>query len=473
MSEHDLEKLLGGFAANTLTPEERQVLYAAALQDQSLFNALADEQALKELLADPQVRQALLAALERQKSKQSTGGSSWMVWFRRPTNLALAGGLASAVIAILLGTKIYQDSLKQAAPSAVTEKTAPAAPPASVTTPPTQPTTKEPQQRTNEITEPVPDAAKKDALMDKATTREKAAKLSAPKEKPAADLARDQAASLRQENAPQTESAKAQEQPAAVPEPQPQALRAPSAPPTSELKRREPTATSALAGAVTPRVSARALFYGTPSMEQEPPSRSGIAKDIRPGAQAPANAPLVEQKDRSSALLGKLERAKQSVEHPLGIRYSLIMAGPGGIDMEVDPTTPVGKDDAPRLAVQTNEDGYLSVLDARPSSDKPTVLFPSSGDGRVTRRTTMAIALEQVFDAQQTAEQIRLLVFFSRTPRDISSPLPTEKHAPRLLIEQVDPSQPGAPAEQAVYVVNADPASAAALWMEILLSLRP
>lgn len=47
MSEHDLEKLLGGFAADTLTAEERELLYTAALNDQRLFNALADEQALK------------------------------------------------------------------------------------------------------------------------------------------------------------------------------------------------------------------------------------------------------------------------------------------------------------------------------------------------------------------------------------------------------------------------------------------
>jgi len=51
MAEHELEKLLGGFSADTLTAEERQQLYAAALHDQQLFNALANEQALKDLLA--------------------------------------------------------------------------------------------------------------------------------------------------------------------------------------------------------------------------------------------------------------------------------------------------------------------------------------------------------------------------------------------------------------------------------------
>ena len=34
MSEHDLEQLLGGFATNTLTVEERSRLYKTAMQDQ-------------------------------------------------------------------------------------------------------------------------------------------------------------------------------------------------------------------------------------------------------------------------------------------------------------------------------------------------------------------------------------------------------------------------------------------------------
>ena len=41
----DLHKLLGGYAAGTLTPEERRALFDAALADQALFDALADEEA--------------------------------------------------------------------------------------------------------------------------------------------------------------------------------------------------------------------------------------------------------------------------------------------------------------------------------------------------------------------------------------------------------------------------------------------
>src|SRR5262245_41957085 len=140
MPEHDLEKLLGGFAADTLTQEERQKLFTAALHDQQLFNALADEQALKELLADPVLRRRLLQAL-RQPSTSSAGGLlSWLDWFRRPARLAFAGGLAAAAVAVVLGTKIYQDSLKQAVQSFATEEAKPTAPPTpEAPSPPTPP----------------------------------------------------------------------------------------------------------------------------------------------------------------------------------------------------------------------------------------------------------------------------------------------------------------------------------------------
>ena len=71
MEPRDLEKLLGGYATNTLTNEERQALFDAALHDQTLFNTLADEQALKELLDHPQHRQVLLRSL--QQSQPQTG----------------------------------------------------------------------------------------------------------------------------------------------------------------------------------------------------------------------------------------------------------------------------------------------------------------------------------------------------------------------------------------------------------------
>src|ERR1700678_294020 len=63
MTQDEIRKLLGGYATNELSADERRILFEAALEDQELFNALENEDALRELLADPvsrdQVRRAL------------------------------------------------------------------------------------------------------------------------------------------------------------------------------------------------------------------------------------------------------------------------------------------------------------------------------------------------------------------------------------------------------------------------------
>jgi hypothetical protein len=64
MKREDIRKLLGGYATGTLTAEERQALFEAALDDQELFDALTKEQPLRDLLEDPAARARLLAALD-------------------------------------------------------------------------------------------------------------------------------------------------------------------------------------------------------------------------------------------------------------------------------------------------------------------------------------------------------------------------------------------------------------------------
>ena len=65
MNRDDIQKLLGGYATGTLTPEEQEALFCAALDDQELFDALAREQALRDLLRDPAAKAELLAALDQ------------------------------------------------------------------------------------------------------------------------------------------------------------------------------------------------------------------------------------------------------------------------------------------------------------------------------------------------------------------------------------------------------------------------
>ena len=63
MKPDDVRKLLGGYATDTLTNEERRQLFEAALKDQNLFDTLAEEETLRELLADDTARRELLAAV--------------------------------------------------------------------------------------------------------------------------------------------------------------------------------------------------------------------------------------------------------------------------------------------------------------------------------------------------------------------------------------------------------------------------
>jgi len=105
------EQILGGYATDTLTEEEKRQLFEAALQDQTLFDALADEEALKALLADTDARQRILASL--QTSGEPQGGAlssrSRLPWFRQPSSLAWAGSIAAMGLALIFGWQMEKD----------------------------------------------------------------------------------------------------------------------------------------------------------------------------------------------------------------------------------------------------------------------------------------------------------------------------------------------------------------------------
>jgi hypothetical protein len=107
MTEHDLDKLLGGFAADTLAPEERRKLYQAAIEDQKVVHQPADERSLKDLLSDPTVRRRLSEAVGADDPQRS--GTSWLAWFRTPARVAFGGGLALALLALFFGIRTYDE----------------------------------------------------------------------------------------------------------------------------------------------------------------------------------------------------------------------------------------------------------------------------------------------------------------------------------------------------------------------------
>jgi hypothetical protein len=98
MKGDEIEKLLGGYATGTLTPEERAALFAAALEDQQVFEALLEEEPLRETLEDPAARARLLAALEDASEKPAAA----QPWYYRDVHPGIIAGAAAAVILITL-----------------------------------------------------------------------------------------------------------------------------------------------------------------------------------------------------------------------------------------------------------------------------------------------------------------------------------------------------------------------------------
>jgi hypothetical protein len=101
MNPGDIRKLLGGYAADTLTAEERKALFEAALTDQDLFNELAREQALKELLEEPAARRQLLAALEEKPAFLDR----LRAWMGRPVAWVTVGSLAAVALLVVVAVR--------------------------------------------------------------------------------------------------------------------------------------------------------------------------------------------------------------------------------------------------------------------------------------------------------------------------------------------------------------------------------
>ena len=476
MSEHDLEKLLGGFAADMLTPEEKQTLYSAALQDQQLFNALADEQALKELLSDPDVRRRLLASVEQKRALGAGGSLPWLDWFRRPAGLAFAGGLAAAALAVVLGVRIYQDSLRQAAQSVAIEDAKLASPPAPIppAAQPATPQTIEPQAKAKENVAPAIDPPKKDTSIDKPAKRERSAPPPLKKEQ-ASDVARD---SLKQRSE-QGEIRGQAEAPAAAPSKSAeevtsstdQKLAAKSALPTTapEPKQIQTPAGGRVAATVTPALSARALYYGGEPGRADTRSMANEQEEaMKPLAES---APQANRPERPVEGLSQLGKAAGTVAQlrPLGLRYSFVVRGSDGQDREVDPAAAAKSTEPVRLTVEANQDAYLQVWKAVGSST-PQLLWPEKETGQISLK--IAAGQRQHIPLPMESRPVTLTARLSRVP-----PGPTTTHeaamfdrlSPNLLQESITASNQTGSQERATYVVTQAPSTTAQIAVDVTL----
>lgn len=454
MSEHDFEKLLGGFATDTLTPEEKQQLYSAALRDQELFNSLADEQALKELLADPVVRRRLLQSLHETGSTTDGGPTSWLSWFRRPAGLAWAGGLAAALSAVVLGTNIYQESLREAGHPVADEEMPPNTPPA-----PAPSTAQPPSPPINESRVEAEAKAKRETSLRKETLAAKPANQETessvtPKEERRAgptepDALRDSTQSISQTVTPSKEDApdSTDQEHASAP------LISDSAPAPTKLPS---TATST--GQAGSALSARSLFYGetaelTSGLMTEEQERHYPAQQFE--RHEPKKIPT--QADQTGSAAG--------TTRPLGIRYSLKNHGMershgdrnAGASMETDSID---------LMIEANQDSFFQVW-GEANSLQLHLLFPFSAEDPVSSRL-MAYQRRRI---PILAGYRSITVRLSLTPFDAPSTKDSDAmtRSPREHLQESSPSIVASGSqEQVTYVVNQDPsATTFAVWIPV------
>jgi len=445
MAEHELEKLLGGFSADTLTAEERQRLYAAALQDQQLFNALADEQALKELLADPAVRRKLLQALA-----QPHGARGWRSWLDRlPTRpgLAWAGGVAVGVLAVILGFNVYRQSLRQASETAALEEGRPPdATTAPQTTPPMQAPPKDTEVKRSKAAPPA-ESATTDALTKPLNTREQAA-ASRPPEGPRSGVEHaEKREPLRQKESQKLEApiaalGKSAKEPASSSDLRP----APSAPASGVDV--QILAQSGEGAATGP--SAQALFYG-----QSPAPEVGVKVQGK-------EAESVQETDRFT--LARKAPERPSVVKPLALRYSFVIRESDGQEREVDMATAATEAGTVTLSFESNQEVYVQIW-RRAGDSLPELLLPAKETGRISLKTAGGQRQQMTVPAASD----RLIVRLSRVP---FGPI-TRQEA--VMAGRGSPGQvaeiPSITAEQATYVANPDPATAE-LALEIPLKAQ-
>jgi hypothetical protein len=476
MSEHDLEKLLGGFAADTLTPEEKQTLYTAALQDQQLFNALADEQALKELLSDPDVRRRLLASLKQQSASGAGGSLSWLDWFRRPAGLAFAGGLAAAALAVVLGVRIYQDSLKQTVQSVATEESRPPAPPppAPSASQPVPPQVAEPQAKAKENKEPAIASAKKDMLVDQMAKRERSAP-PAPQEQRASDVARNRLKQRSEQDeirkkakVPVVALSKSMED---VTSSADQKLATSAAPPVTmpEPQQIQAPAGGRIAATVMPALSARTLFYGG---EPGRADARAMAKEqeqaMKPLAESAPQANRLERKPEGLLQLGKAAGTAAQLK-PLGLRYSFVVRGTDGQEREVDAATASKSTELARLTVEANQDAYLQVWKTVGSS-MPQLLLPEKETGQISLK--IAAGQRQYIPLPTDSGRVTLTARLSRVlfgPITRQEAAMSDRLSPNQLQESFTASSPTGSQKQATYVVNQDLSTTAQIVVDITL----
>lgn len=339
MSPEEIKKLIGGYATGTLTPEEQQALFAAALDDQELFDALAREQSLRDLLRDPAARAELLSALDT----PARGMGGFWQWLRRPAvaGLVTAGVAGIAIVAVWQGMRT--PTLKQEARYIAVEDLPRERPTVAAPAPaPPPPTQMQGGQQGNATAPSVPTV----------TGQVEAADKKAAEPAPTFAALKDQSLAEKEKAAPAPLPAPATPQAAASPAPAVMARKAEAdavqGPPLREQISGNTTAVSVPLDAL----DARALFYGSPLSS----GVSGFVETAGGGGAAPAQARQAVRTDPPAMAKSVGGLFDPTAAQRLGVRVSILRG-----DREVDIGTVLDPGETVRLKLIPNADGFLNV----------------------------------------------------------------------------------------------------------------
>ena len=451
MSPEDIKKLLGGYATGTLTTEEQQALFAAALEDQELFDALAREQSLRDLLRDPAARAELLSALEA----PATRPVGFWQWLRRPVvaGLATAGVAAIAIVAVWQGTRMASVS-HRAQPVIVAElkrpELSPAPSAAQLPAPASQPATNKRDKDAGasatvladkEIAPSVaPPSRRLEADSAVELLKQKKAVIAiAPSPPQAEENMRAQIAPAPAEQMADNKAAAAMLPPPPPPPAVPAAMPAVLAR-KAEVDAAPPAPTTGLTtGAVQANLSldARALFY----LDQAAPVANAFVQPGGVGGAAPP--PTFRAAPRKDAPATKARGATATAPR-LGLRVSVLRG-----QSEVDLATVLDPGETVRLKLIPNVDGFLYVAEGTHTLAR----------GRVQRLRPFETP-ELRF---RRSGQKQLIVLLSQRPRTVA-PLPLDGLARDDLVRS------SAGPERATYIV-AGPRQAGAQELVVPVTL--
>ena len=406
MNREDAEKLVGGYATGTLTPEEQQALFAAALEDQALFDNLAREQALHDLLRDPAARANLLAALDAPRPRP------WR-WLLRPAVL-------TGVVAALALLTLY-----------VVRENRPAARPAAIET----------AQVRQLPPPPAPPAPRPEENQVKQRQAANAASGAAVTASPAVPLAEPKETAVKLENAPAGATVPVEKRAEALKDaaaaPAPVAAVPPEAPAGAGSGTKKTADMVAIDGSLrkakapggvgagfapgelpafsitrderSAAVSAQALFYGA-----APPVQTVKTTAERGGAGGAGPRQQQAPQQAYQALAANQVAAKTLAQY-LGVKWSVLRMQPDGGFTATD-ANDLHAGDTVKLRFETNETGYLRIAERQPGN-----VIRKVSDQQVERQQPFETAPVRL----EGSGSREFAVFFSRQPQAVSDRLDT------------------------------------------------